>query len=71
MRDALSIFDQVVSFSNGNITYQSVIENLNVLDYEYYISLTDTFLRNAVPEALILFDKILKKGFEAQYFISG
>lgn len=71
MRDALSIFDQVVSFSNGNITYQSVIENLNVLDYEYYFSLTDTFLRNAVPEALILFDKILKKGFEAQYFISG
>ena len=70
MRDALSIFDQVVSFSNGNITYQSVIENLNVLDYEYYFSLTDTFLRNAVPEALILFDKILKKGFEAQYFIS-
>ena len=63
MRDALSIFDQVVSFSNGNITYQSVIENLNVLDYEYYFSLTDTFLRNAVPEALILFDKILKKGF--------
>lgn len=55
MRDALSIFDQVVSFSNGNITYQSVIENLNVLDYEYYFSLTDTFLRNAVPEALILF----------------
>ena len=46
MRDALSIFDQVVSFSNGNITYQSVIENLNVLDYEYYFSLTDTFLRN-------------------------
>ena len=71
MRDALSIFDQIVSFSNGNITYQSVIENLNVLDYEYYFNLTDSFLRNAVPEALLLFDRILKKGFEAQHFISG
>lgn len=71
MRDALSIFDQVISFSSGNITYQSVIENLNVLDYEYYFKLTDTFLQNAVPEALIIFDQILKNGFEAQYFISG
>lgn len=44
MRDALSIFDQVVSFTNGHITYQSVIENLNVLDYEYYFRLTDAFL---------------------------
>ncbi|WP_455498153.1 DNA polymerase III subunit gamma/tau [Coprobacter sp.] len=71
MRDALSILDQVISFSNGNITYQSVIENLNVLDYEYYFRLTDTFLQNAVPGALIIFDQILKNGFEAQYFISG
>ena len=44
MRDALSIFDQVVSFTGGNITYKSVIENLNVLDYEYYFRLTDCFL---------------------------
>lgn len=50
MRDALSIFDQVVSFTNGHITYKSVIENLNVLDYEYYFKLTDFFLKNQVQE---------------------
>ena len=49
MRDALSIFDQVVSFTGGNITYKSVIENLNVLDYEYYFKLTDLLLENKFP----------------------
>ncbi|MCP9612350.1 DNA polymerase III subunit gamma/tau [Coprobacter tertius] len=71
MRDALSIFDQVVSSTRGNVTYEAVIENLNVLDYEYYFRLTDAFLRNEVPDALLIFNKILCQGFEAQYFISG
>ena len=59
MRDALSIFDQVVSFTGGNITYKSVIENLNVLDYEYYFRLTDCFLENRVSDALLLFNDVL------------
>lgn len=71
MRDALSIFDQVVSFTGGNITYQSVINNLNVLDYEYYFKLTDFFLENKVSDALLLFNDILNKGFEGGHFITG
>ena len=71
MRDALSIFDQVTSFSNGNITYKSVIENLNVLDYEYYFKLTDFFLNNKVPECMLLLNEILKKGFDGNHFITG
>ncbi len=71
MRDALSIFDQVTSFSNGNITYKSVIENLNVLDYEYYFKLTDLFLGNKVPECMLLLNEILKKGFDGNHFITG
>ena len=71
MRDALSIFDQVTSFSNGNITYKSVIENLNVLDYEYYFKLTDLFLTNKVPECMLLLNEILKKGFDGNHFITG
>lgn len=71
MRDALSIFDQVVSFTQGNITYQSVIENLNVLDYEYYFRLTDHFLENNVSEALLLFNDVLNHGFDGSHFITG
>jgi DNA polymerase-3 subunit gamma/tau len=71
MRDALSIFDQVVSFTQGNITYQSVIENLNVLDYEYYFRLTDYFLENKAPEALLLFNDVLNHGFDGGHFITG
>lgn len=71
MRDALSIFDQVVSFTAGNITYKGVIENLNVLDYEYYFKLTDNFLGNKVSDAMILFNEVLKKGFDGQHFITG
>lgn len=71
MRDALSIFDQVVSFTGGNITYQSVIENLNVLDYEYYFRLTDCFLESKVTDALLLFNDILNKGFDGNHFITG
>ena len=71
MRDALSIFDQVVSFTRGNITYEEVIRNLNVLDYEYYFRLTEFFLQNKVSDALLLFNDILSKGFEGSHFISG
>ncbi len=71
MRDALSIFDQVVNFTGGNITYQSVIENLNVLDYEYYFRLTDHFLENKVCDALLLLNDVLNKGFDGSHFITG
>ncbi len=71
MRDALSIFDQVVSFTGGHITYQGVIENLNVLDYEYYFRLTDYFLENKVSESLLLFNDVLNKGFDGGHFITG
>ena len=71
MRDALSIFDQVVSFTGGNITYKSVIDNLNLLDYEYYFRLTDCFLANKVSDALLLFNDVLNKGFDGSHFITG
>ena len=71
MRDALSIFDQVVSFTGGHITYKSVIENLNVLDYEYYFKLTDFFLDNKVGDALLLLNDVLNKGFDGSHFITG
>jgi DNA polymerase-3 subunit gamma/tau len=71
MRDALSIFDQIVSFSGKDITYQDVITNLNVLDYEYYFRLTDLFLKNEIAETLVIFNEVLDKGFEGQHFISG
>ncbi len=71
MRDALSIFDQVVSFCGRNLTYDKVIENLNVLDYDYYFKLTDIFYAGKVPEALLLFNEILGKGFDAGNLITG
>ena len=71
MRDALSIFDQVVSFTNGHVAYKSVIENLNVLDYEYYFKLTDCFLQNRVGECLLIFNEVLKKGFDGNHFVTG
>ncbi|NPA37900.1 MAG: DNA polymerase III subunit gamma/tau [Chlorobi bacterium] len=71
MRDALSIFDQVVAFSGKNITYKQVIENLNVLDYDYYFKITDALLAGEHKQALLIFDEILRKGFDAQHFISG
>ena len=71
MRDALSIFDQVVSFTGGHISYQSVIENLNVLDYEYYFRLTDHFLANQISDALLLLNDVLNKGFDASHFVTG
>jgi DNA polymerase III subunit gamma/tau len=71
MRDALSIFDQVVSFSDNQITYKKVIENLNVLDYEYYFRLIDHFCSSNIRESLLIFDEILSDGFDAHNFITG
>ncbi len=71
MRDALSIFDQLVSFCGNNITYSQAVEHLNVLDYEYYFKLVDCFLGYKVKDSLLLFDEILNKGFDAQYFVTG
>ena len=71
MRDALSIFDQIVAFSGKEISYQQVIDNLNVLDYDYYFKLTDAFLIEDYKQGLLLFDEILKKGFDAQHFVAG
>lgn len=71
LRDALSIFDRVVSFSGKNLTRQAVTENLNVLDYTTYFETTDFLLNNDIPGALILFDDILAKGFDGHHFISG
>jgi DNA polymerase-3 subunit gamma/tau len=71
MRDALSIFDQIVSFSKNKISYQEVIENLNILDYDYYFKLTNYFLQGEVASALTLFDEILTRGFDAHNFINS
>lgn len=71
MRDALSIFDQLVSFSGRNLTYQQVIDNLNVLDYDYYFRVADCVLESRMPDALILFDEIINGGFDGQHFING
>ncbi|HYX05515.1 MAG TPA: DNA polymerase III subunit gamma/tau [Bacteroidales bacterium] len=71
MRDALSIYDQIVSFSGNAITYKAVIENLNVLDYEYYFRLTDAFLDQNFSQSLLIFDEILEKGFDAHNFVTA
>ncbi len=71
MRDALSIFDQVAASSMGNITYKSAIDNLNVLDYEYYFKLVETFLNGDVPQSLLLYKEIRDHGFDSLFFING
>ena len=71
MRDALSIFDRVVSFSGKNLTRQAVTENLNVLDYETYFKSTDLILDNKIPELLLQFNNTLSKGFDGHHFIAG
>ena len=71
MRDALSIFDQVAASTEGHITYQSALENLNVLDYDYYFRLVDTFLAGDVMQALLIYKEIRDKGFDSQFFING
>ena len=71
MRDALSIFDRVVSFSGKNLTRQAVTENLNVLDYETYFKSTDLILENNIPDLLLQFNDILAKGFDGHHYIAG
>jgi len=71
MRDALSIFDQVVSFSGKQITYKHVIENLHILDYDYYFKLTGMLLEGDTSSALLLFNEVLLKGFDARNFMVG
>ena len=71
MRDALSIFDQVTASSQGNITYQSAIDNLNVLDYDYYFRLIDAFLAADVPQSLLIYKEIRDKGFDSLFFVNG
>ena len=71
MRDALSIFDRVVSFSGKNLTREAVTENLNVLDYDTYFGMTDLLLANKIPEVLNAFNVVLGKGFEGHHFING
>jgi DNA polymerase-3 subunit gamma/tau len=71
MRDALSFFDQIVSFAGNKITYQDAIDNLNVLDYDYYFKLTDYFLKNEYTNTLLTFNEILDNGFDGNHFITG
>jgi DNA polymerase III subunit gamma/tau len=71
MRDALSIFDRVVSYCGTNLTRQAVTENLNVLDYEYYVKVTDLILENRIPELLLAYNDILAKGFDGHHFVAG
>ena len=71
MRDALTLFDQTVAFCGHEVSYEQVIRNLNVLDYEYYFKLTDEFLKGDYAAAFLIFDEILSKGFNALHFISG
>ena len=71
LRDALSIFDQMVSFSGNNITYKDVIANLNVLDYEYYFGMVENILANDINSMLLLLNEVINKGFDPQNFIQG
>src|SRR5690606_3162230 len=72
LRDALSIFDLIVTFSSGGkLTYQSTIDNLHVLDYDYYFKVTDALLEENISSSLLIFDEILKKGFDGHNFIVG
>ncbi|MFB9842641.1 DNA polymerase III subunit gamma/tau [Mucilaginibacter ginsenosidivorans] len=71
LRDALSMFDQIVSFSDGKVTYRTVIDNLNILDYDYYFNIIDSLLKEDTAGTLLLFDEILSKGFDGSHFISG
>lgn len=71
LRDACSIFDQMVAFTGNHLTYKQVVENLNVLDYDYYFKITDCFLSQQMPEIMLTFDDILKKGFDGHNFLIG
>ncbi|TDQ81269.1 DNA polymerase III subunit gamma/tau [Sphingobacterium yanglingense] len=71
LRDALSMFDQIVSFSSRNLTYQAVIENLNILDYDYYFNLVEAIKKEDAAEALLILDNVLNRGFDGGHFIAG
>ncbi len=71
MRDALSLFDQMVSYTQGNVTYQGVIGSLNILDYDYYFRFTDLFLEHKINETMLLFDEVLRRGFDGGNFITN
>ncbi|MDE6391821.1 MAG: DNA polymerase III subunit gamma/tau [Muribaculaceae bacterium] len=71
MRDALSIFDQVATSSGGKLTYEAAVENLNVLDYDYFFRLIDTFARGGAPEALLLYKEIRDRGFDSLFFVNS
>lgn len=71
LRDALSMFDQLVSFTRGNLSYENIIENLNILDYDYYFKIVDHILECDIPKTLLIFNDILDKGFEGLHFING
>lgn len=71
LRDCLSLFDQMVSFCNGNITYAKAVENLNILDKDYYFKITESILKQNISEVLNYYDEILNKGFEGQTFLNG
>jgi len=71
LRDACSIFDQMVAFTGNHLTYKQIVENLHVLDYDYYFKLTDFFLEQKLPEVMLLFNDVLKKGFDGHNFMIG
>ncbi len=71
LRDALSTFDQIVSYSGDKLTYKSVIENLNILDYEYFFRITESIIHSNIPDLLLVFDEITENGFDGQHFIIG
>lgn len=71
MRDALSIFDRVVSYCGNNLTRQTVAENLSVLDFDYYLKVTDLIIQNDIPNLLLAYNDILAKGFDGQHFVTG
>ena len=71
MRDALSIYDRMVSFCDNNLTVEAVAENLNILDHTAYLNLTDKLIEHAIPEALMQYNDIVQKGFDGEQFISG
>ena len=71
LRDALSMFDQIVTFAGNHITYKAVIENLNILDYDYYFKLTDYLVKGDISSSLLLFNDILSNGFEGNFFVNG
>lgn len=71
LRDALSIFDQIVSFAGSNVTHKAVLENLNILDHDYYFKVVDNAINEDIPANLLLFNDVMEKGFDGHHFVSG